>query len=72
MNAKKNENDYLLGSAIDTTFRWPIGHAEKLAKKGKLPHRILPDGSIRFSWEKIEKLVIDFTVPEPGEEVQHA
>ena len=43
---------------IDNRLNWPIGRATRLAKKGKLPHIVLPDGSIRFEWESIEPLLV--------------
>ena len=42
---------------IDRIFCWPPGHAEKLARKGKLPHILLPDGSIRFELKVIKGLL---------------
>jgi hypothetical protein len=48
----------LLESAdIDRRLSWPIGRAERLARRGKLPHLVLPDGAIRFRWEQIEPLI---------------
>ncbi len=44
-------------SEIDQRLGWPPGKAERLAKRGKLPHLILPDGSIRFQWQEIRRLV---------------
>jgi hypothetical protein len=31
--------------------------AERLARRSKLPHFLLPDGAIRFDWAEIEPLV---------------
>jgi hypothetical protein len=42
-----------------------LGRAERLARKQKLPHYVLPDGSIRFVWEEVEKLIRQ--VPAPNE-----
>lgn len=49
---------------IDNRLNWPLGRATRLAKKGKLPHVVLPDGSIRFEWESIEPLLV--RVPQRG------
>lgn len=43
---------------IDKRLNWPIGRAGRLAKRGKLPHVLLPDGSIRFEWEAISPLIV--------------
>jgi hypothetical protein len=42
---------------IDSRLNWPPGRASRLARTGKLPHYILPDGSIRLRWEEISPLV---------------
>ena len=42
---------------IDARLNWALGRAERLARRGKLPHVVLPDGSIRFEWESIETLL---------------
>ena len=43
------------GNEIDKAFRWRLGTAEKLARRRKLPHILLPDGSIRFIWEEVRE-----------------
>lgn len=48
---------FLYGGEIDKRLTWPLGRAERLARRGKLPHVVLPDGSIRFRWELIEPLI---------------
>jgi hypothetical protein len=42
---------------IDRRLCWPVGTAARLARKRALPHYRLPDGSIRFQWNEIERLV---------------
>lgn len=42
---------------IDRAFFWPLGKAERLARRGKLPHFLLPDGSIRFRLDELKALV---------------
>lgn len=49
---------YLYGSEIDQRLSWPTGRAERLAKRGKLPHVILPDGEIRFLWEEVQGAIV--------------
>jgi len=44
----------LLPEEIDQRLNWPPGRAERLARRKKLPHVVLPDGAIRFEWEQIE------------------
>jgi hypothetical protein len=39
----------LTGPEVDTLFRWPLGRAEKLAKKRQLPYISMPDGGVKFS-----------------------
>ncbi len=48
---------FICSEEIDQRFRWSIGRAERLARRGKLPHVVLPDGSIRFEPEAIEGLI---------------
>jgi hypothetical protein len=48
----------LYGEDIDQRLNWPLGRAEKLARQRRPALRpLLPDGSIRFRWEEIERLV---------------
>lgn len=42
---------------VDRRLNWPLGKAERLARRRKLPHYVLPDGAIRFRWEEIETLI---------------
>lgn len=50
--------DLLTGNELDALLRWPAGRAERLARRRRLPHYILPDGrSIRFARVEIEKLL---------------
>jgi len=44
----------LLGIEIDKRLSWPLGRSERLAKRRKLPHVVLPDGSVRFDWHVVE------------------
>jgi hypothetical protein len=48
---------FLYPEEIDERLNWPLGRAAKLAKRQRLPHVVLPDGSIRFEWSAIEFLV---------------
>lgn len=47
----------IFGIEVDARLRWPVGRATQLAKKGRLPSKLLPDGSIRFDWNEIERLI---------------
>jgi len=47
----------LCGEEVDRRVNWPTGRAQKLARRGKLPHVVLPDGDIRFIWEQVERLL---------------
>lgn len=42
---------------LDRRFNWPPGRAKRLARRRELPHVLLPDGSIRFESEAIERLI---------------
>jgi hypothetical protein len=48
---------FLYPEDIDRRLNWPLGRAERLARRRRLPHILLPDGSVRFEWQEIEKLV---------------
>lgn len=47
----------LLPDELDRVLRYPPGKSERLARRGKLPHLKLPDGSIRFDSEDIGELL---------------
>lgn len=42
---------------VDRRLNWPLGRAERLARRKRLPHVVLPDDSIRFDWSEIELLL---------------
>lgn len=42
---------------LDRMLRYPRGRSLKLAKAGKLPHIVLPDGEVRFDEDEIEKVL---------------
>jgi hypothetical protein len=42
---------------VDNRLAWPLGTAQRLARRQRLPHVVLPDGSVRFEWEAIEPLI---------------
>lgn len=56
----------LYGDDVDRRLNWPLGKAERLARHGKLPHVLLPDGSIRFRWKALRALVISRPVMGEG------
>lgn len=49
--------DLLYPDDIDSRLNWPPGRTSRLAKAGKIPHYVLPDGAIRLRWEEVEPLV---------------
>lgn len=55
--------DYHWPDDIDRHLNWHPGTAERLARRGRLPHFKLPDGSIRFSLNEIQSLVRRVTPP---------
>jgi hypothetical protein len=42
---------------IDDRLNWPAGTARRMARRGRLPHVLLPDNEIRFIWEEIAPLI---------------
>jgi hypothetical protein len=48
----------LCGNEVDRLLKWPLGRADRLARRGRLPHVRLPDGSLRFEWTSIERLIV--------------
>jgi hypothetical protein len=63
-------DSYLYPEQIDRLLNWPFGTAARLARRNRLPHYLLPDGSIRLRWEEIEPLVQRVPLPEQ-QEVAH-
>jgi hypothetical protein len=49
---------FISSEEIDRRLGWRPGRAERLARQRRLPHVLLPDGSIRFDWDKIESLIV--------------
>jgi hypothetical protein len=42
---------------IDVRLNWPAGQTARLVRRGRLPHYLLPDGSVRLCWEEVVGLV---------------
>ena len=42
---------------LDRILRYPSGRSERLARKGELPHIVLPVGQIRFTSGDIESIL---------------
>ena len=59
--------DLIYGEEVDRRLNWSLGRAERLARKQKLPHYVLPDGSIRFVWDEVERLVRRVDVADESE-----
>ncbi len=49
---------FIFPEDLDKRLGWKPGRAERLARQRRLPHVLLPDGSIRFKWEEIEPLIV--------------
>jgi hypothetical protein len=47
----------LLPIEVDGLLRYRAGRSRQLAKRGKLPHLVLPDGEIRFVEEEITNML---------------
>ena len=48
---------FLAPEDIDARLNWSLGTAARLARRKRLPHYVLPDGSIRLRWDEVEALV---------------
>jgi hypothetical protein len=42
---------------IDARLNWTAGTAQRLARRGRLPHVVLPNGELRFIWGEIVSLI---------------
>jgi hypothetical protein len=62
-------SELLYSEEIDQRLNWPLGRADRLARQRRLPYILLPDGSKRFDWAEIERLIL--RVP-TGSEQQEA
>ena len=51
-------DERLYPEQIDGILNWPLGTSARLARRGKLPHYRLPDGSLRFDRAEIEQLIV--------------
>lgn len=47
----------LTAREVERMLRYSPGRATRLAKAGKLPYLILPDGEVRFNKTEIERLL---------------
>jgi hypothetical protein len=61
------DNEPLYPEQIDRLLNWPLGTAARLARRGKLPHYRLPDGSFRFDRAEIEALVVHVVTKKSAE-----
>ena len=50
-------SDLIWPDDVDKFLNWPPGTAARLTRRKRLPHYVLPDGSIRLRWAEIEPLV---------------
>jgi hypothetical protein len=55
--ANRVKPELLYPEEIDTRLNWPLGTATRLARRRRLPHYCLPDGSLRFAWDEVEVLI---------------
>lgn len=47
----------LIPIEVDRLLRYPAGKCERLAKRGKIPHVVLPGGEVRFRVEDIDAIL---------------
>jgi excisionase family DNA binding protein len=50
-------SEYLTPDEVDERLKLPRGKAARLARRGKLPACVLPDGTIRFPAEELESFL---------------
>ena len=65
---------FIYPEELDKRLGWKPGRAERLARQRRLPHTLLPDGSIRFEWKQIEPLIVHVPAAidyEPANSVPH-
>lgn len=48
---------------VDLQLNWPLGTAKRLARRKRLPHVVLPDGSIRFEPADVEAMLVRIPAP---------
>jgi hypothetical protein len=59
----RDEHHFATPGEIDELLRWQFGKAERLAKRGRLPHYRLPDASIVFRIDEITEVIIKVEAP---------
>jgi hypothetical protein len=57
---------------LDSQLRYPAGRSARLARRGLIPHVVLPDGEIRFDPELIEAWLRNRGATTYGEAVRDA
>jgi len=50
-------DDLIRPCEVDRLYCWPAGRAQRLARRGKLPHYVLPNSEIRFRYAEVAALV---------------
>ena len=67
-------HDLVAPERVDEFFAWPPGRAASLARRKKLPHYVLPDGSLRLRLAEVTAFVrfVPVAVPAKSEEVAGA
>jgi hypothetical protein len=50
-------SEYAYPEDVDRHLNWPLGTAARLARRHRLPHYVLPDGSLRFLLDEVKVLV---------------
>jgi predicted site-specific integrase-resolvase len=52
----------LVPQEVDRILRYPRGRASRLAREGKIPCIILPDGELRFDETEINRLLTNTSI----------
>ena len=50
-------NTLLKPHEVDAVLRWPRGKTARLARRGRIPCLVLPDGSLRFDEAVLRKML---------------
>ncbi len=57
---------------LDKQMGWRPGRSERLSRQRRLPHVLLPDGSIRFDQAEINQLIVRVPATLQASEAAHA
>lgn len=56
-------NELIKPKDVDLIMQWPFGKSSRLARQGRMPHIVLPDGQIRFDPAEVENILANGREP---------